>query len=138
MPIETRWYLENRVTYSCFSGEIILADLQAMDNWLVACMDASPALIVHHILDLQNITQPASARQAMQLKAPRHPRVGWTITIGSTQDAIVRFLTALVISAARIRYRDVATFEAALTLLQSLDPNLPDLQQHKAGFIRAD
>jgi hypothetical protein len=138
MPIETRWYLENRVTYSYFSGEITSAELQAMDSWMIARMDASPTMTIHHILDVQDITQPASARHTMQLKAPHHPRVGWTITIGSNHDAIVHFLTALVISAARVRYRDAATFEDALTLLQTLDPHLPDLQEHKAGFISTD
>lgn len=125
MSIETRWYVEHRLSYTRLWGEVSEQDLKTMDAWLIACMDDSPALLVHHIIDTSDVTKPTSARQALQLKAPRHPRMGWSITIGANRNPIVRFLTALVISAARIRYRDVSTLDEALALLHTLDPTLP-------------
>jgi hypothetical protein len=137
MPIETRWYLEDRVAYARLSGVVTDADLQAMDAWMIQCMETSPAMLVHHIIDAKDITQPTSARQAMQLKAPRHAKMGWGITIGINLNPMLRFLTALIVSVARIRYRDVNTFDEALAQLQTFDPNLPDLAQIKDGFIRS-
>jgi hypothetical protein len=131
VPIETRWFLENRVSFTRLFGVVQDADLKAMDAWLNACMNNSPERLVHHIIDARDITKPTSVRQAMQLTAPRHPRIGWAITIGATRNPMVRFLTALVVSAARLRYRDVTTLEEALAQFKILDPSLPDLEPYR-------
>lgn len=127
MPSKTRWLLENHVLFSLHSGVMSDEDIQKMDAETIAFLETSPAQQVHHIIDARAITKAASIRQTMQVKAPYHPRTGWVITIGATQNPLVRFLTALVTSATKLRYRETATLEAALTLLQQLDATLPDL-----------
>jgi hypothetical protein len=134
MPIETRWYLEGRVSFTRLSGVVTEPDLKAMDAWLLACMENPQVPLVHHIIDCSDITKPTSVRHAMQLRAPRHARIGWALTINSTRNPMVRFLTGLVVSAARIRYRDVNSFDHALETLNALDPSLPDLQVHRQAF----
>jgi hypothetical protein len=127
MPSETRWLLEDRILFSHHSGVMSDEDIQKMDAETLAYLEASSAQLVHHIIDSRAITKAASIRQTMQVKAPYHPRTGWVITIGASQNPLVRFLTALVTSATKLRYREVATFEDALALLQQLDTTLPDL-----------
>lgn len=131
MPIDTRWFLEPKVSFTRLSGVVTEGDLKAMDDWLISCMEVSPELLVHHIIDCSDISKPTSVRQAMQLKSPKHARIGHAITINATPNPMVRFLTALVVSAARIRYRDVRSMDEALAALQSLVPNLPDLQPYR-------
>ncbi len=127
MPSETRWFLEHRILLSLHSGVMSDEDILKMDAETIAFLEASSAQLVHHIIDSRAITKAASIRQTMKVKAPYHPRTGWVITIGASKNPLVRFLTALVTSSTKIRYRDAATLPEALALLQSLDITLPDL-----------
>ncbi len=128
MAIEIDWYFEGRILQVTTSGVLTSDEMAEADTQIVQYLETVTVPLMHVLIDNHDEIANPGIRSYAQLKCARHPKIGWVVSYGSSNKLL---LTIGSISAQilRLRYRHVATLDAALALLQERDVTLPDLQQ---------
>ena len=138
MPLQLRWYLENRVILLTSQGDSSDQDLLDIDQKVINYLNQSDAPLVHFIMDQRNVppAPPSKAaaqiKVATQLKWPKHPKYGWAIMIGPT-NSLQRFIIAVATNFFKIRQRGFNTMDEGLDFLNDIDGTLPALRDHRLG-----
>ena len=135
MSSQLSWYLENRVMQIVNQGELRDQDLFDLDGSAIQYMEQCSVPLVHLIIDHRLGSNSPSAKGLMQLKWPKHPKMGWIVMIGLA-NPLQRFVTAVASNFFKTRLRMVNTLDEALDFLNEVDSTLPALRNKvfdKAG-----
>ena len=81
-------------------------------------------------MDRKETDHIPSAKSAMMVKWPKHPRYGWTLVVG-TSNPFQRFVVAIANNFFKGRQRNFDTFDGALDFLNEVDSTLPPLRALK-------
>jgi len=127
MSSQLSWYLENRVMQIVNHGEVTDQDLFDLDESAVHYMDQGSAPLVHLIIDHRKGINSPSAKGLMQLKWPKHPKMGWIVMVGMA-NPLQKFVTAVASNFFKTRLRMVDTMDEALDFLNDVDSTLPALR----------
>jgi hypothetical protein len=129
MPYQNTWLLQDKVMLARMWGTFTDEEFLAYDAEAVRILDASASSWVHtiQVMDHVHIHQPKISL-AVQMKASRHPKVGWTVILG-VENPVLRFLIRVAASTAGTRVRHVNTLEIAVQYLISVDPSVEALRQ---------
>ncbi len=131
MAVDASWLVENKLIYMYGHGINTLDDLRQLDREAVEMINASPAPLVHAIIDLRHLEKtPSLIEQRDVWHYPKHQRAGWQVYIGSN-DPVQRVMMYLISQITKARYRQFATIEGGLAFLQDIDATLPDLKPYK-------
>ena len=129
LPLNQQWFvlIEGQLYLSVGRGHITAEMIQQADQDFLNQLEASQAPLVHVIHDVRRVLSIPALSDMQKNKAPRHPRMGYTLTIGAFQNPIMRFIISLSLGMTQVRYRDVDSLAAACTYLVEKDPSLPPL-----------
>ncbi|MGQ9907872.1 MAG: hypothetical protein ACUVS2_03450 [Candidatus Flexifilum sp.] len=135
---EMDWIVEGRVTYWKYWGDYTHDDLVAWDADAVDMLEHLPDDVVfcHAIYDMTEIRKMAPLRDYLALEARKHPKVGWTLIIGSL-GPVQRFILSAATQAMQVRTRFVASLDEAIELLRSVDATLAALDSEQARAVAA-
>lgn len=128
MPFQVSWYVEKRIVYGHYYGEITIEELTEATAIIYDYLEQTEAP-AYLIVDTTDVTRHpyslASLKQA--LGRDRHPNLAWTL--GVTPNKMVRMMSGMLNQMARMQAKHFTKLEEALEFLQRLDKTLPDLSQ---------
>ncbi len=128
MPFQVSWYVEKRIIYGRYYGEITLEELTEATDIIYDYLEETEAP-AYLIADTTDVTRHpyslAALRQA--LRKERHPNLAWSL--GVTSNKMVRMMSGMLNQMARMQAKHFTKLEEALEFLQRLDSTLPDLSQ---------
>lgn len=130
MPHKHGWFIENRIFYNQYHGDVSAEEVQQMAITNLKYLDDSEAPLVHCFVDIENIGSIPLRFNALKESAQMsldHPKIGWIIAYGK-DNRFVTFLGTMVTQFFKSRYRLFKTYEEAIEFLQSMDATLPDLK----------
>jgi proteasome lid subunit RPN8/RPN11 len=127
MSAGVTWLIEHKLLLVNTWGKVNVDELSAMDSRISDMLDNSQEPLVHGIHDHTRAESIPSAKDLMQVKAGKHPRVGWLIIVG-LDNKLMKFFVSATGQVLNIRLRFMDTVEEALTFLQDIDSTLPDLK----------
>lgn len=135
---EMDWIIEERVTYWKYWGDFTRSDLADWDRDAVDMLNQVPddVAFCHAIYDMSEIRKMAALRDYLSLEARKHPKVGWTIVIGSI-GPVQRFILSAATQAMQVRTRFVGSLDDAVELLRSVDATLVTLDSASARAVAA-
>lgn len=135
---EMDWIVERKVGYWKMWGEFTSADLRIWDGHVTDMLNqaAPETTYMHAIYDLHEVTRLAGLRDYLSLEARKHPKVGWTIIVGSL-GTVQRFVLSAATQAMQVRTRFVETLDEAVELLRSVDATLATLDSEAARAVAA-
>lgn len=135
---EMDWIIEERVTYWKYWGDFTRSDLADWDRDAVDMLNHVPddVAFCHAIYDMSEIRKMAALRDYLSLEARKHPKVGWTIVIGSI-GPVQRFILSAATQAMQVRTRFVGSLDDAVELLRSVDATLVTLDSASARAVAA-
>lgn len=107
--------------------EQVSADMRQFGLDFLSVIEESPAPQVHLIIDARASRGAPPMREAMSAPFLRHPRLGYTITIGGVNNPVLRVMLSLLRAMVRGRYQDVGSLDDACNLLIAKDAALPPL-----------
>jgi hypothetical protein len=133
MPIGMKWCCKGRVVYVRVVGDLHIDEFYKTASTFRQLIDYSDAPLVHLIADLSEWqSSPSLGAMIRAVKVPsRIARIGWTLYIGVSGGKPVHFFASVVYSALQLRFREMNSLDEALTYLQKMDPDLPDLQRFR-------
>ncbi|MBZ0282014.1 MAG: hypothetical protein K8L97_14845 [Anaerolineae bacterium] len=122
MPVETRWYVDKRILYQRFYGDITLEDFKQSVE-AVGAFVAEGHPLVHAIADVLDVEKWPPLTKLSKF-APRQgfPGMGWTLIIVSSPA--LRFVTGLLVQFTMSNFRMAATLNEALEFLTERDNTL--------------
>ncbi len=128
MPVLVTWYIEHRVVYARYYGEITVEEMKENNAQLETHLDAAeaPAYILADARDAEKFPFSMSALWDVATGKP-HPKLYWSLNV--TPQRMQRFIATLLSQFNRVNSKQFATMEEALEFLQRLDKSLPDLSQ---------
>jgi hypothetical protein len=120
-----QWYVDNKILFIQYWGEVTVDDLRRQIELNNRYIDESDAPLVHMIIDVSQITQPASMKDLTAALAgfKPHPRGGWTITVGE-KDPLTKFVSYIGRQLFRLRQRSFETFQQAVDFLKFMDTTI--------------
>ena len=130
MPIETEWFLEKRVLFLNYSGELTLDEVISSSETIRACIDQTEGQLLHCIGDLGGVTKVPMNLKSLSDAAQAalsHPQFGWML-VYNIDNPVVRFLGDMTTRVFQVRYRVLNTQGEALDFLNSVDATLPPLK----------
>lgn len=126
MPIETKWYIKNRVVYQRHYGKMTVADFIQAKSALLAFLDEGNAPI-HCVVSLINIeTYPSLLEMQKFAQRSEHPSTGWTILV--INNTVIRFISSLLVQLATKQFKTVSTMQEAWSFLCDRDSTLISLK----------
>jgi hypothetical protein len=130
MAYEVSWYIEGRVIFSRFSGDVTIDDLDQVNKLVIEFLDSSASNAVHHLSDATGIDSHPNNAFALQNSQSylKHSRLGWVVVYG-VKNKTLNFLSALVTQVLKVRVRMLASHDEAVTFLQQVDKTLPELKR---------
>jgi hypothetical protein len=125
MATRIAWYTQNRVLLMRFQGDVSADELSQINRQITQHLDESDAQLVHLILDQRDIGGvPGNIMTLTRtMTFIQHPRLGWVLRFGEIHPT-VRFMSAVVMQAASVRFRNFHTLEEALQFLSHVDVTL--------------
>ncbi len=126
MPLHLSWYLENRILLVVNEGESNDDDMFELDRLTIEQLNRSDAAQVHMIIDTSKYKFVPSAKAVTQVEFAKHPRMGWTVLIGST-NAFERFVFVVGANFFKTRSKMLTSIDEALQFLNKIDTSLPPL-----------
>ena len=130
MPLAIKWYCDGLVVYARVTGTLTIENLKELNAQVHRMVESSDAPLVHLVTDLSQITAYPSLGEAMR-NVRFEERVGWSIVIGTNERKMVKFITSVIASALRLRFRQVNNLDEALDFLQKVDAALPNLHSFR-------
>lgn len=125
MPYLVRWYIQDEIIYSRYSGAMTPEELRECMLKVKELIDISPRSVVHTINDIGNVTESVPLAKAMPIirEVGPHPRAGWGITVGE-KSPLVKMAAAMGASLFKMRYKTFDTMEQALAHLKYFDETI--------------
>jgi hypothetical protein len=120
--IQTRWLVEGHLILVVAPPVLTTEALRENDALIRSMLDASDAPLIHVLLDTRAVKQYPPFREAKNMEALSHPRLGWSLTVGTFQNPALRFFISAVRSIRSLRQRDFTSISEALMFLRSIDP----------------
>ena len=130
MPVDLSWYVEGRVIYIKYSGDVTIEDKRIGAQQEYEFLDAGTSSLVHVLLDITDQTSSPTNIKAVQNaldKALKHPKKGWTLAFGKEEFRMENFVNSVVTQASSARYRTYVTLEETLEFLVYVDPPLREM-----------
>jgi len=124
MPVEVTWYLEDRIIYSKYSGNVTIEDVRNGTQQVKKfAYQGTP--LVHNIANMLEIeTFPKNLRQIRNaIEQLDNNILGWTVIIN--RNKLLRFIVSTVSQLARARFLIFDNQEDALAFLYRMDASLP-------------
>jgi hypothetical protein len=125
-----RWLVPNRVIYVEAAGAVDARVSQWIGSEIVSLIHSCSTARVHLLGDVRGVTSLSPNLNVRGSSVLTHPRRGYYVTVGATQNRALARLLVIVMNLIGLQYRDYATFEDALTFLSQSDPSLPDLSDY--------
>ena len=126
-PIETHWFVENRVRLLTAIGHLDLPTVKAFDQATRLIYDASRDP-VHIILDVRQLKTVPPISELLKTSTMWHKRQDFIVTVGAMRQPMMRLLFTTLLHIGHWNYRDVDTVEEAKSLIKAYDPSLPPLE----------
>lgn len=125
MPYEARWYIENVVIYTEFSGEITEAELYDALKEIEALARTSTRSIIHSINDVSKVTKSLALPTTINVtrKVDFSFMNGWSIVVGE-KDALIKFVSSIARQMMKLRQRNFETISDAIDFLKIIDPDI--------------
>lgn len=133
MPYRLSWFVEKRITFLEYNGEITpkeLAESEAANTRYLE--QAMPELgkglpLVHILVDTTRVTKmPTNLGQLRKIiHTNTDARVGWIVTV--TPNPLLRFVSSVIVQLVGQRMRQFETLTEAVAFLQEIDETLPKL-----------
>lgn len=125
MAIQSQWYVDRRVLFTEWSGDISTAALAHFESEWLEIMDSGEAPI-HWVNDLSRIehlsfnlhTAPST------LKFLTHPSLGWVLAYGHLNDFKIRFTVRTITYIFELQLREFNRELDAFDFLYALDHDL--------------
>jgi|GEM_PF-1523144 len=130
MPVDISWYLEGRIIYIKYFGDVTIDDKREGAEQEIALLDAGTSALVHVLLDITDQTSSPTNIKAIQEaldKALKHPKKGWTLAFGKEEFRMENFINSVVTQSSSARYRTYVTLQETLEFLVYVDPSLQDV-----------
>jgi hypothetical protein len=126
MPVEVRWYVENRVVLAAGHGVVTRAENDESDRQVLAMLGTgSPP--VHVLMDVSLVEDfpqyTMNERMSVFQNMAQHPNLGWAALCG-TVNPVVRFMSAVVTRLTGVRFRLFETFDEGLNFLKEQDKSV--------------
>ena len=122
MPVETRWYVPNRVVLARFYGDVVLEDYHSSRSGINGLIEIGDAP-VHTIVSVTDVNSyPKDLNAVRQILAGgHHPNVGWIVVI--TDNKVLRFFASVITQyfVANARLHMVTNFADAAAYIFSRD-----------------
>jgi len=130
MEFQIDWLVKNKVVQFNIQGDVTVEDLSDVSDRIQGLINESDAPLVHVLHDEQGMgTMPISLQVLTDaLGFLKNPRLGWFIIYGN-DDRIKKFISAMVMSVAKVRHRNFKTREETLNFLVSMDTTLPKVEE---------
>jgi len=130
MPVDVSWYLEGRIVYVKYYGDVTIDDKRIGAEKEHEFLDAGEVPLVHVLLDISEQTSsPTNIKSIQQAldKVLQHPSKGWTIAFGKEEFRMENFVNSVVTQSYSARYRTFVTQQEALEFLVYVDSSLKEL-----------
>ncbi len=130
MPYTIDWYIDRRVTYLQFYGQVVLEDVRGINADSIAFQEAGIPL-VHMIIDISRVekfpTNLAAIREMMK-KQGDSETVGWVLIVGA-DNPVIRFIASIItqLSGENIHFRLIDSLNDAVDFLHEHDATLRNL-----------
>ena len=127
-----KWLIENHVFYNEYNKDVKAEELKEIASANLAYLDKSNAPVVHILINLENMGRlPLSIYQVKEasLATLHHPKMGWMVVYGNN-ESFVSFLTNMVVSLTKTRYKRFDGYEEAMKFLKSVDSTIPDFPEN--------
>jgi hypothetical protein len=126
MPIRIDFLVDQHLSYTSVWDTMTTEQLRAYDVQAMKLLDASSYPLLHTIYDYTHAKSIPPLREMLNLKAGKHPKVGWVVFV-NVQDIMLRFILSSTAQLFRLRLRMMNSVDEALEFLQSVDSTLPNL-----------
>jgi hypothetical protein len=123
--MHSQWLVDGWVRLLTLTGDVDSETFQAYDRDTSAMMDTMTRPLFHVIVDVRKLESFPPLNVCLGMTSIRHPRMGWMISVGATKNALMRFFLTVVVTAARIRYKDFEHIDEAVAFLRAHDAALP-------------
>jgi hypothetical protein len=138
MSFEIKWLVKQRVIWGNTGANFQVEELFQLNELMLEYLaEATPGRLIHFIGDMRQVTVTPSLRDQRQLTFPTHPQFGWTVMYGLNTNPVAKMVMSIVTQLFRVRFREVADFEAALDFLQYVDITLPDLAPYRSNAFHS-
>lgn len=130
MPFEMRWFVENRIILTRYTGNITSDDIrEQMGQTKNLMMEGTP--LIHSIIDLSQIEKwpplnVVNEFRSIDISEVRQ-KMGWSIIV--VDNMLLKFGTSLFSPIFKLRQRIFSTLDEALIFLQQEDNTLPRLKE---------
>lgn len=124
MPVDVSWYLEDRIIYSKYSGNITIDDIRNGTQQVKQLVYEGTPLVhnIAHLLEINNF--PKNIRKIRNTVVRMDNNViGWTVVIN--RNKLLRFIVSTVSQLARARFRIFDNQADAIDFLYRMDSSLP-------------
>src|SRR4051794_28115392 len=113
MPVDVKWYIENRLALFIVYGDFTVEDIRQLTASSRAMFDSGTAPI-HAIVDVNQLKKfPLDIQEVRNSMVARGPKVGWLTLVGT--NPLVRFLLSAVSQLGNYKIRAFNTRDEAIT-----------------------
>lgn len=129
MTVKISWYLEDRIIYSDYSGDVTIDDIfNGTQQVKILAYEGTP--LVHNIANMLKVDSfPKNLRQIINsIEQLDNNILGWTLIIN--HNKLLRFIVSAVSQLAKARFRIFETEDEALKFLYTVDMSLPKPAQY--------
>lgn len=130
MPVDVSWYIEGRIVYIRYHGDVTVEDKRIGAEEECDFLDKGTTPLVHVLLDITDQTSsPTNIRLIQKAldKALTHPAKGWTLAYGKEEFRMENYVNSVVTQPYQARYRTYVTQKEALEFLLYVDSTLAGL-----------
>jgi hypothetical protein len=127
MSTQQKWYLNNRIVFVEFAGELSVDDIvEALETSInyVERSDAQPVHFLHDWTQLKKFpTNILQIRRQSDIRLSDRAKLGWMVAYGN-DNRLMRYISQTVTYLFDIRFRMFSTREEALRFLHKMDDTL--------------
>lgn len=124
MPFEARWWVENRLVWGRFWGEISLEVVNAASSQLFEMSNRSP-YIVYLVVDVRDVKSIPSLSSLTRLEHYKASNQVWTVLVVTNRT--FAFIASVALQYTGNRLRLVNDEAGALAFIHEQEPNTPEL-----------
>lgn len=125
MPYSLKWYIENEVIFTRFTGIVSTDELRECLIKGKSMIESSPRALIHVISDIGDVSQTVPLKDASKIirDVGYPPTLGWIITI---RDKSPQLKMGAAINSAihKVQTRSFATMNEAINHLKLIDESL--------------
>jgi hypothetical protein len=127
MSMDISWLVEGKIIRLAIKGSLNEQQLTQLDDQMVKLLKAGSALMVHVIMEGEQLSSLPSINELSRLRYPAHPRAGWIITTGLRRKPILQTAMMLLAQILKFRHSEAENVTGALKFLENVDPHLHDM-----------